>query len=128
MGQEAGELRTEIAETRDRMGDTVDALAYKADVPHRMQDAMNDKISSVKSAISGSVESVRENIGGMTGRVGDMVPDTGQCATRPCEHIMRCAKIRSAWCSERPPSDSLSGPCSQCPTWRTSGSDGSPGS
>ncbi len=33
MAQTSDELRSEIERTRDEMGDTVDALAYKADVP-----------------------------------------------------------------------------------------------
>ncbi|MDQ2864883.1 MAG: DUF3618 domain-containing protein [Candidatus Eremiobacteraeota bacterium] len=84
MGKETGELRQEIEQTRDRMGDTVDAIAYKADVPSRMHDALNDRVDSVKSAVSGTVQSVRQTLGGATNRVGQAtnragaaLPDTG---------------------------------------------------
>ena len=33
MGKDSSEIRREIEETRARMGDTVEALSYKADVP-----------------------------------------------------------------------------------------------
>ena len=36
MGQDTGQIREEIEETRARMGDTVEALGYKADVPSRV--------------------------------------------------------------------------------------------
>lgn len=76
MGKETGELRQEIDETRDRMGDTVDAIAYKADVPSRMHDALNDRVDSMKSAITGTVGNLRHGIGGATSRVGDALPNT----------------------------------------------------
>ena len=50
MGQDSSEIRQEIEVTRGRMGETVEALGYKADVPSRAKD----KVSSVKSKISGS--------------------------------------------------------------------------
>ena len=50
MGQEPGEIRQDIEETRARMGDTVEALGYKADVPSRARD----RVDSVKSKITGS--------------------------------------------------------------------------
>lgn len=33
MGEDPAAIRQEIEQTRERMGDTVDALGYKADVP-----------------------------------------------------------------------------------------------
>ena len=71
MGKDADELRSEIADTRDRMGDTADAIAYKADVPHRMQDAVNDRVDQVKSAITGSVGQARRT----AARAADALPD-----------------------------------------------------
>jgi ElaB/YqjD/DUF883 family membrane-anchored ribosome-binding protein len=38
MGKDTSELREEIDETRKRMSDTIDAIAYKADVPSRIGD------------------------------------------------------------------------------------------
>ena len=35
MGEDPRAIRSEIEDTRERMGDTVDALAYKADVKSR---------------------------------------------------------------------------------------------
>ena len=54
MGQDTGQIRQEIEETRGRMGETVEALGYKADVPSRAKDAVSGRVDSVKSKISGT--------------------------------------------------------------------------
>ena len=50
MGQDTGQIRQEIEDTRSRMGDTVEALGYKADVPGRV----SEKVDSVRSKITGA--------------------------------------------------------------------------
>jgi gas vesicle protein len=50
MGQDTGQIRGEIEETRARMGDTVEAIGYKADVPSRV----SDKVGNVRAKITGS--------------------------------------------------------------------------
>jgi gas vesicle protein len=54
MGQEPGEIRQDIEQTRERMGDTVEALGYKTAVPARAKDAVSSRVDSVKSKVSGS--------------------------------------------------------------------------
>ena len=54
MGQEPGEIRQDIEQTRERMGDTVEALGYKTDVPARAKEAVSSRVDSVKSKVSGS--------------------------------------------------------------------------
>ena len=54
MGQDTGQIRQEIEETRGRMGETVEALGYKADVPSRAKYAVSCRVDSVKSKISGT--------------------------------------------------------------------------
>jgi ElaB/YqjD/DUF883 family membrane-anchored ribosome-binding protein len=54
MGQDTGQIRQDIEETRGRMGDTVEALGYKADVPGRAKEAVSGRVDSVKSRISGA--------------------------------------------------------------------------
>ena len=61
MGEDPNMIRREIEETRERMGDTVDALSYKADVKTRTQEAVSDKVASVKEKIGGAVPS-REDL------------------------------------------------------------------
>jgi hypothetical protein len=50
MGQDTGQIREEIEATRTRMGDTVEALGYKADVPSRV----SDKVGNVRAKIAGA--------------------------------------------------------------------------
>ena len=48
MGQDPEAIRREIEQTRDRMGDTVEAIGYKADVPARTKDKVTGTFSDVK--------------------------------------------------------------------------------
>ena len=54
MGEDPGTIREEIEQTRDRMGDTVDALAYKADVKTRAKESVSDKVDTLKSKVTGA--------------------------------------------------------------------------
>ena len=44
MGEDPATIRDEIADTRERMGDTIDALGYKADVKSRAKDNVAGKV------------------------------------------------------------------------------------
>ena len=54
MGQDPAAIRQEIEQTRERMGDTVDALGYKADVPARTKDSISSRAQGVKAKITGA--------------------------------------------------------------------------
>jgi ElaB/YqjD/DUF883 family membrane-anchored ribosome-binding protein len=60
MGQDPGQIRNDIEETRARMGDTAEALGHKADVPGRAREAISDKVDTVKSTFSGAKDSVSD--------------------------------------------------------------------
>jgi hypothetical protein len=53
MAEKSDVIRGEIEETRTRMGDTVEALGYKANVPARTKDWVSDKKDTVVSTVSG---------------------------------------------------------------------------
>ena len=61
MGQDPGQIRNDIEETRSRMGDTAEALGHKADVPGRAREAISDRVESVKSTFTGAKDSVSES-------------------------------------------------------------------
>jgi len=67
MGEDPRAIRTEIEETRERMGDTVDALAYKTDVKTRVKESISDKR-----------ERLIEQVQGTTHKVGEATPDGGE--------------------------------------------------
>jgi gas vesicle protein len=60
MGQDPGEIRAEIEDTRERMGDTVEALAYKTDVKTRTKEKVSEKIEAAKSKLGGGGSRVNE--------------------------------------------------------------------
>jgi hypothetical protein len=67
MVERSDEIRDQIADTRERMGDTVDALGYKADVPARAKEWASDKKDAVMS-----------KVGGTTSAISDGTPDGEQ--------------------------------------------------
>lgn len=64
MGQDPSTIREQVEQTRERMGDTVDALAYKADVPSRTKESVQEKVDAVKG-----------RLGGVAGTVNERTPD-----------------------------------------------------
>jgi ElaB/YqjD/DUF883 family membrane-anchored ribosome-binding protein len=60
MGQDPEVIRRDIEQTRERMGETVEALGYKADVPTRTREAVSGRVTSVKEKITGAADSVNE--------------------------------------------------------------------
>jgi hypothetical protein len=53
MGQDPEEIEREIQETRERMGERVDALSYKADVKSRVGDSIADKRDNLVGKVKG---------------------------------------------------------------------------
>jgi hypothetical protein len=54
MGKDPSEIREEIEQTRTEMGDTVEALGYKADVKSRARDSIADKRDRLKERVTGA--------------------------------------------------------------------------
>jgi Protein of unknown function (DUF3618) len=54
MGENPSELRSQLEETRARVGDEVDALSYKTDVGARVGDYVDEKKEAVTSRLSGA--------------------------------------------------------------------------
>lgn len=53
MGQDAREVREQVEEAREQLGDTVAALAYKANAPKRAKDRAMVKIEGAKRRLNG---------------------------------------------------------------------------
>lgn len=60
MGQEPDTIRQAIEDTRERMGGTVDALAYKTDVKTRAKEKVTDKVDSLKEKVTGATGTVSD--------------------------------------------------------------------
>jgi hypothetical protein len=59
MGQDTREVREQVEEARERLGDTVAALAYKANAPRRAKE---------RAALK--VQGARRRLDGLLGRTG----------------------------------------------------------
>jgi len=53
MGEDPDRIRREIEATREEMGETVDALSYKADVKSRAKENLMGKKDALKSKVTG---------------------------------------------------------------------------
>jgi hypothetical protein len=60
MGEDPDMIRRDIEDTRERMGDTVDALGYKTDVKSRAKESVTGKVDTVKEKIVGAKDSAMD--------------------------------------------------------------------
>jgi hypothetical protein len=67
MGQDPDAIRQDIEQTREQMGDTIDAIGYKTDVKSRAKESVTDRTDAIKS-----------KVGGVMGRASDATPSTGE--------------------------------------------------
>lgn len=72
MGEEPEVIERQIGATRERMGERVDALEYKADVKSRVGDAIAEKRDAVTGRVRGAMPS-GEEIRGRARRGGQLV-------------------------------------------------------
>jgi len=55
MGETSDDIRVDIEQTRERMGDTVEAIGYKTDVKSRVKENISEKKDAVVSRVTGAV-------------------------------------------------------------------------
>jgi ElaB/YqjD/DUF883 family membrane-anchored ribosome-binding protein len=60
MGQDPAAIQREIEQTRERMGETVDALAYKTDVKSRAKDSVSEKVDGLRAKLTGASSQVSQ--------------------------------------------------------------------
>jgi hypothetical protein len=67
MGQDPDAIRQDIEQTREQMGETIDAIGYKTDVKSRAKESVTDKTDAIKS-----------KVGGVMGKANDATPSGGE--------------------------------------------------
>ena len=105
MGQDASEIRQNIEVTRQRMGETVEALSYKTDVRARVGDAVAGK----RDAIVGKKDDLVNRIAGAApdpNAIKDNAQQAISVQPRGIRWAWRSAHWRSAswrawWCRQR---------------------------
>jgi hypothetical protein len=78
MGEDPRDVEQRIEHTREQMGETVDALSAKADVPGRAKGYVEDKKDAVASKVSGA----KEKVTGASGSAGDGGSQVAQAARK----------------------------------------------
>ena len=70
MGQDPEAIRRDIEETRNQMGDTVEAIGYKTDVRSRARDSLQERTGRVRDKIAGATPDTGDMKGGARQAVG----------------------------------------------------------
>jgi hypothetical protein len=78
MGQDPDQIRERIGQTRSEMGETIDAIGYKADVPARAKDKVVDSVERARDSVAGTVGSIKDVVSGGASTVKDATPDGWQ--------------------------------------------------
>jgi len=80
MGQSPSDIRAEIEETRARVGDEVDALSYKTDMPARVGDYVDEKKRALKGKVTGAKDTITNTASGAvpSGRQIGKLKDTAE--------------------------------------------------
>lgn len=60
MGEDTDLIRRDIEQTRERMGDTMDAIGHKADVKSRAKESVTGKVDAVKEKLVGAKDSATD--------------------------------------------------------------------
>jgi ElaB/YqjD/DUF883 family membrane-anchored ribosome-binding protein len=82
MGEDPDRIREQIELTRAEMGETVDALGYKADVKTRAKESLQDTRDSAKESVMEATRTVKDRLVGakdsVSGTAGGATPDREQ--------------------------------------------------
>jgi gas vesicle protein len=70
MGQDPEAIRRDIEQTRNQMGETVEAIGYKTDVRSRAKDSVQEKTGRLRDKISGATPDAGDVKGGAKQAVG----------------------------------------------------------
>jgi ElaB/YqjD/DUF883 family membrane-anchored ribosome-binding protein len=76
MGKDPDAIEREIEERRERIGERVDALTYKADVKSRMGDAISERKDRVTGKVSEFFAGAGDSVSNVTNQVSDQAPST----------------------------------------------------
>jgi ElaB/YqjD/DUF883 family membrane-anchored ribosome-binding protein len=78
MTQDPEAIKADIEDTRASMSDTVEALAYKTDMPARTKDAIRQRVNAMKAAVSTTLDSA----GDAASNARDAMPSNAEVRER----------------------------------------------
>jgi gas vesicle protein len=92
MGEDPAAIREE---TRERMGETVDAIGYKADVPSRAKESLTEKVQGVRTKLAGAGSQIADSVSGAGSQISESVAGAGAQitqATPDAEDVRRAGR------------------------------------
>jgi hypothetical protein len=84
------------------MGDTVEALSYKADVPARVKDAVGERVETVKGSIGDAFGGVVDGMQNATQRVGEAFGGAQRAVTSDAGEVRAAARRGVGIAAENP--------------------------
>ena len=88
MGQEQRDIERQIEQNRERLGETVEALSYKANVPARAKGYVHDKKDAVMNKLTGAKDVVSAGGQGVASQTESAAGQAQDVAVRGY-HIVR---------------------------------------
>jgi hypothetical protein len=102
MGEEPDRIRDEIEDTRERMTETVEALAYKADVKSRAKDRLHETGQRIADVADSAVATVRGTASAAADKVGEEVGRVGEITTSQAGSVRSTARRGASLAQENP--------------------------
>ncbi|GAC1310642.1 MAG: hypothetical protein NVSMB19_24930 [Vulcanimicrobiaceae bacterium] len=85
-------IRKQIEETRERIADTAEALAYKTDVPARVKEKVADRVETVKGKLGDAASSLAHGVSDATHAASAVVADASVSLSKGVHDVSQTAK------------------------------------
>lgn len=89
-------IKAEIAETREELGDTVAALAEKADVKAQAKKKATETKTDVQEKVAGATENARAKAQSFSGRAQEAAPESATAAATQARQVARDNPVEAA--------------------------------
>lgn len=96
MSQDPELIRQDIEETRTRMGETVEAIAYKTDFPSRARDNVNERIEAIKGKVADTLSSATGAMSGAASSAKAGIANAAAAIPDPGSSLRTVGSVASA--------------------------------
>jgi hypothetical protein len=96
VSQDPEALRQDIEETRNRMGETVEAIAYKTDFPARARDSINERVETIRGKVSDTIASAAGALSGAASTAKAGVGSAAAAMPDPASGLRSAGSLASA--------------------------------
>jgi hypothetical protein len=102
MGKDPNEIRREIEQTRESIGETADAIAYKADIPSRVRENVYERVDGAKETLRSSVQTIASTVTTTAARAQETVKGAADRTASTVGDAAQEVRLRSGGLMEDP--------------------------